>query len=74
MTITPLLAHGGGLLPLMAAGYLAFGLLTAGVALVAAGKKQSHAMVGFWLCLASILVAILSLRFFDTLIHLFGLT
>ena len=71
MTITPILAHGGGLLPLMAAGCVAFGLLAAGVSLIATGKKQSHAMMGFVLCLASILVVVLSLKFFKTLIHLF---
>jgi len=55
----------------MAAGCVAFGLLAAGVSLIATGKKQSHAMMGFVLCLASILVVVLSLKFFKTLIHLF---
>jgi len=70
MTITPILAHGGGLLPLLGAWGLALDLLVVGVFFIAAGKKRSHAMVGFVLCLTSIVIVVLSVEFFDKLIHL----
>ena len=71
MIVTPLLAHGGGILPLMAAGCVAFGFFAAGVVLVVTGKRQSHAFVGFALLLCSVLVVVLSLKFFSTLVRLF---
>jgi hypothetical protein len=73
MRFTPILAHGGEQIPFLVALGLAVGLFVRGITLVINGKEQRHATVGFVFCVASMLVVILTLKFYGTLLELFGL-
>ena len=73
MTFTPILAHGGGLIPLAGGVMITAALVVSGLCLALTSKSTARWVLGAALCLSGVAFLIVLFAYFGSIVRYFGL-